>query len=421
MRTPLTVATLAALALVATSCSSGPQSAAQGAGDDQTLRVTSISDSPGTDAVVAAFEKANPGVKVQLDSAPVDAVQTNIRTQLSSGTAPDVFIVWPGDGSPTAVRVVAGAGYLADLSAEPWVATVPEGIKPLLGAEGKTYLASSTVAAITPIYNQAAMTEVGVTPPTTWSQLLSMCDAAKAKGKVAFALGNQTNWITQLIDYALAATLVYGKEPDFPAQMAAGKVTFADSGWKTTMDKYLEMNSRGCFNPNPLGTSYESSLTMVAKGEALGVVQVNSALPQLQSQAAPGTQFTTAALPATDDPAETVMPLAAGAGFAVNAKAKNMELAKKFVAFTMSPEALKINAESGNQLSSIPLADVKADPAFDAILAAQESGRTTPFMDQSWPNARVQQTHFTVVQQIFSGSATVPEALAEMDKAYEQG
>ncbi|WP_329260197.1 hypothetical protein OG417_23960 [Actinoallomurus sp. NBC_01490] len=30
------------------------------------------------------------------------------------------------------------------------------------------------------------------------TQTLALCDAAKAKGKVAFALGDQTDWVTQL-------------------------------------------------------------------------------------------------------------------------------------------------------------------------------------------------------------------------------
>lgn len=416
----LAVATAAA-AVVLAGCSSGPQSAAQSSSGGRSLKLTTIADDKGTAAVVTAFQAANPGVKISVESAPTDSVQTNIRTQLSSGTAPDVFVVWPGDGSPTAVRVVAGANYLADLSAEPWVSTVPASLKPLLGVGDKTYMASATVASISGIYNTQAMAAVGVTPPTTWSQLLTMCDKAKAKGKAAFALGNQTPWVTQLIDYSLAATLVYGRTPDFASQMSQGKVTFAGSAWATTMDKYVEMDKRGCFNANPLGTSYESSLSMVAKGQTLGIVQVNSALSPLKTAAPAGTTFETAALPATDDASQTVMPLAGGAGLAINAKTPNMELAKQFLTFVMSPAGLALNAKASTGLPSVPVSTYSPDAALAGVLAAQKGGKVTPFMDQSWPNARVQQTHFTEVQKVFSKSATVEQALTEMDKAYKQG
>ena len=39
--------------------------------------------------------------------------------------------------------------------------------------------------------------------------------------------------------------------------------------------------------------------------------------------------------------------------------------------------------------------------------------------DQSWPNAEVQQTHFTEVQQLLAGKITVDAALQAMDKAYK--
>jgi len=41
-------------------------------------------------------------------------------------------------------------------------------------------------------------------------------------------------------------------------------------------------------------------------------------------------------------------------------------------------------------------------------------------MDQLWPNPKVQNVHFTVVQDMFSGKLKPPEALAQMDEAYKQ-
>lgn len=101
--------------------------------------------------------------------------------------------------------------------------------------------------------------------PATWTETPAFCDAAKAKGKVAFALGNQTDWVTQLVDYALVPTTVYATTPDFDQKMKAGTADFAGSGWKTAMDKYLEMNKRGCFSKDPLGTSFKSSVAQLVR------------------------------------------------------------------------------------------------------------------------------------------------------------
>lgn len=420
MRKVLALALATVTALAVAGCASGPQAAQSSSGSAKTLKITTTSDDKQIPATIKQFEKDNPDVRIDLQTAPTDAVMPSLRTQLASGTAPDLFVDWPGDGSPTAVKVVAAAGYLEDLSDQPWVVDIPSSLAPLLGNDGKTYLASQSVAAIPVIYNDAALKEVAASAPDTWTQILQLCDTARSAGKVAFALGNQTPWNTQLVNYALAATLVYGPNPQFPDQMADGKASFADSNWTQAMDKYMEMEKRGCFNDNPLGVSYESALSKVAAGEALGIVMVNAGLPAIQAEAPEGATFSTAPLPATDDPSETVMPVASGNGLVLNAKSKNKEVAKKFLAYMMSPEGLKIANTAAAGLPSIPVDGFAPDPALASVLEFQKADRVTPFMDQRWPNARVQQTHLSEVQKLFSGSATVPEALAAMDRAYQQ-
>jgi raffinose/stachyose/melibiose transport system substrate-binding protein len=43
------------------------------------------------------------------------------------------------------------------------------------------------------------------------------------------------------------------------------------------------------------------------------------------------------------------------------------------------------------------------------------------YPDQSWPNAQVQTVHNAVVQELFTGQASVADALKKMDDAYKQG
>jgi raffinose/stachyose/melibiose transport system substrate-binding protein len=41
-------------------------------------------------------------------------------------------------------------------------------------------------------------------------------------------------------------------------------------------------------------------------------------------------------------------------------------------------------------------------------------------MDQLWPNPKVQQAHFTGVQNLFAGKSDVAAVLKQMDQAYTQ-
>ncbi|WP_326795033.1 extracellular solute-binding protein [Streptomyces sp. NBC_01808] len=418
-RTPTVLTAAVTAAAVLAACSGGTEAGSGGGDGPRTLTLASV-DQGSVEAVVKAFEKANPGVDVRYTTSGADQYQQQIRTQLSSGTAPDVMSVWPGNGNPAATYVLAEPGYLRDLSDQPWAAELPDAVQRVAQHDGKTYNAVFGLNGIGAVYNEQAMEKAGLTPPETWTELLDFCRAAAAEGTPAFALGNQDNWVTQVVQYALVATTVYGPEPDFDEQMQAGRATFAQSPWTTALDKYRTMEKTGCFQKNPLGTSYEASQQLAATGKTLGIVQGNWVIALLKEKNPKGT-FTLAPLPATDDPADTLIPAAAGAGYGVNAEPKNEELALKFVNFVMSPDGMNLFAEKQGGLPSLPGTGHEAGPALAELAAFVEADRTVPFMDQLWPNAKVQQTMLSGLQEVFSGQATPDEVLEDMDSDYQAG
>jgi raffinose/stachyose/melibiose transport system substrate-binding protein len=411
------VATIAVAAL--TACGGGTNAASGAGGGSTTLTVASV-DQGSVEDVVKAFEAANPGVKVNLTTSGADQFQRQIRTQLSSGTAPDVMSVWPGNGNPGATYVLGKAGYLLDLSDQAWAARLPAGVKSVAQYQGKTYDAIFGLNGIGAVYNEQALDKAGLTPPNTWTELLTFCRAAAAKGTPAFALGIQDNWVTQLVPYALVSTLVYGPDRDFDKKMQAGQATFANSAWTAALSKYQEMDHTGCFQKSPLGTNYEASQALAANGKTLGLVQGNWVIALLKKQNPKGT-FTLKALPATDDPSAALIPAAAGAGYGVNAKAKNKDLALKFVNFVMSPPGMNLYVTKQGGLPSLADTGFTADPSLSELSTFINSGRTVPFMDQLWPNPKVQQTMLSGLQEVFSGQTTTDKLLAAMDADYRAG
>jgi raffinose/stachyose/melibiose transport system substrate-binding protein len=186
------------------------------------------------------------------------------------------------------------------------------------------------------------------------------------------------------------------------------------------MAKYLELERTGCFQENPLGTSYEASQELAATGRTLGIIQGNWVIALLKKQNPDGT-FTLSALPATDDPAQTLIPAAPGAGYGINANAKNPELAQKFIDFVMSPEGMNLFAEKQGGLPALPDTGYDIDPSLTELSTFITEDRTVPFMDQLWPNAKVQQTMLSGIQEIFSGQSTPDQVLAAMDADYRAG
>jgi raffinose/stachyose/melibiose transport system substrate-binding protein len=389
--------------------------------DTVTLKLTGGAgpEQQAMESAIAAFEKANPKIKIKGSFAPVDQLQTSLRAQLGAGNAPDLLYVFPGDGSALSMDQLAKAGLLDDLSGRPWAKKIPTTFDSTTQVDGRTMFLPLGQGVIGTVYNKKVFSSLGLKPPTTWTELLATCDTIKKAGKVPLALGAETPWVTQLISYAIAASAVYAQDPGFAAKQRAGQVSFAGSGWQTVMSKYLELQKRGCFNAKPNGTSFEHSLQMVAKGDAAMVVQVNASLAQLKTYNN-NAEFGMFALPGVDDPGKVWVPAALGAGYAVSSRSPHKAEARKFLDFLAQPE---ITAKYLETAGFLPLTgDVKAPVPAEVtpLLDLVHQGRATPYMDQQWPNAEVQPKHFAVIQELLGGKTTVNAALRSMDDAYRQ-
>lgn len=406
-------ATLLALGLAG--CSGGAGS------DSKTLTITgNSSERAGLDAVIAKFEAANKGVKVKAtyDKDPA----TVIRTQLAAGTAADVLYLFSGQ-SPASPKSLAPDGYLADLSNESWAKEQPQSVQDINNVDGKQYIATITVNGIGATYNEGTLEELGAKVPETFSDVLALCTKAKDAGKVAFALGLSDAWTGQMVPYSFISTLGYGKNPNLDKDLLAHKTTFAESGWKESFDQTMQMDKAGCFSKSPLGTSYDVAISQVASGDAAGYVMVNSAINAIQEQAKDA-KLVFAALPATDDASETFMPVAYGGTYGVNSKAKNPELAKKFLDFLTTNDSSILYAE---KVGSVPfLRDGATIPAADgadisSITKFQKEDRTSVFPNVLWPNAKVQDALLTGNQNLFAGKSDVDGVLKSMQDAFDEG
>ena len=143
---------------------------------------------------------------------------------------------------------------------------------------------------------------------------------------------------------ALTGTLVYGRDPDFSKQLAAKQTTIPNSPWKTALEKYKQMNDAGCFGDGALGRSGPQANNEVAAGKALGIVNVGAVIAPIK-QAAPNSEFTIAALPATDNPADTYFTALPGYTLSVNADSKNPATAKAFLDLLAQPQYIKQYSE----------------------------------------------------------------------------
>jgi raffinose/stachyose/melibiose transport system substrate-binding protein len=388
-----------------------------GSGGDS-LRLVGVADQQKPlDELTKAYTK----VKFSTSYAPTDQVQTSVRTQLGAGNAPDIHVVYPGNGSAMSMAQIAKANLLADLSDQEWTKNIPGNFKNAFQSDGKTYIYSAGSSVIGAIYNKKVFTDAGVTDlPTTWPEFLAVCEKIKQSGKVPIALGAQTQWITQLITYALVPSTVYAKDPDFDKQMADGSASFADSGWADAFEMYLDLQKRGYFNDNPNGTTFEQATSMVATGEAGMAIQVSAVLPDFRKAATNADDLSMFPVPAADTADGVWIPAGVVVGLGVSARSKNKDAAKAFIEFLGEQKNINAWAEAVACVPLVQDSSSKIDPVLESFLPYLKDNKAVPFMDQAWPNAEVQPAHFAVVQELLGGKTTIPEALKKLDDTYRK-
>jgi raffinose/stachyose/melibiose transport system substrate-binding protein len=366
-------------------------------------------------AVVDAFTKANPGVTVKIQDGG-STYQDFIRTGLAAGTAADVIRTFPGSGNTAAVGPLNKAGALVDLSSSSWTDKLSPTQKSLFSAKGKVLSVPIGALALGPVYDDQTLESLGLSVPTTFAEVLTLCNSAKAAGKVAYSLFQKGGSV--LPSYAMVAPLVYGPNPAFTTQQIAGKKSFAQSGWVKAFDIQLQMNKAGCFNDGPNGTDYNATAAQIAQGKAVATFAFSDTTSFEQSSPK-GTTFTIAPFPVGADAKDRYLSVADSSGFGINAKAKNPTLAGKFVAFLASAEAQNAYGTASKGAPAIPNSSfVPANKNQKTIVEYQKSKHIATWPDQGWPGTATGQALDDVSQTLFGGTDTPQSAAKKMDDAF---
>lgn len=365
-------------------------------------------------AAIKAFEKTKPGITVKIEDGGND-YQNFLRTGLAAGNAADVIRTFPGAGNTAGVVPLAKAGSLVDLSDSSWASQLSTTQKTLFSFGGKVQSVPIGALGLGPIYDDQTLKAIGQKVPTKFSEVLSLCAAAKSHGKVAYSLFQKGGSV--LPSYAMVASLVYQPDPQFTTQQEAGKKTFADSGWVTAFSLQLKMLKAGCFNDGPNGTDYNASASQIATGKAVATFGFSDT-SSLEQTSPKGTTFTLAPMP-VDDSGKLALAVADSSGFGVNNASKNKAAAEKFVDFLATAAGQNAYATAAHGAPSLPNDSFKADNKNqETVLSYEKDGKTGPWPDQGWPGQATAQALDTVSQTLFLGSDTPKSAAQKMDAAF---
>lgn len=387
-----------ALALTLTGCGAG-------GGDANSVSFLSWDGAATMEPIIAAFEKENPDIKVEMSYAPpVAEYISKLQTQLGSGTGTDVFIIT----AENKTQLMDGK-FVADLSDQPYVGNLAEAAKDTYSRDGALYGAAPASWGGGILYNKDLLAEVGFQePPQTWDDFLDLCKKLQDKGITPFyEAGDQ-------LPISLAALLGIQNEKlggTMDADIWSGETSFADT-WTAPLQQWNELFETGVEPRSVVSLTGDTVNQEFATGKVAmmttgswGLGAVRAAAPDLDVDFMP-----------VPGASETYWAGAVSPGYAVNAKSTRQENAQKLIDFLISPEGVELYQKATASITTTGDFTPTLDPALDVMATDVRDGRF--YLPQvSWidNNAALNTEATALAQQMIQGQISPQQFAESMD------
>jgi raffinose/stachyose/melibiose transport system substrate-binding protein len=275
----------------------------------------------------ADFMKANPGITVKFEAFAVQQYATVLSTALAAGKGGDVIHTRAYGG----LEQFAKAGYLVPLSPAnvPELANLPDDAKAslTLRADGKIYSYAFASQTLGLFVNTAVFKQAGLTPPTTWAELIAVSQALKAKNILPLANGTATAWMCEVFTSVFTNPLL---GPNFADEIVSGRANFSDPRYVAALSRLLEL--RDFMPPGFTGVDYPTAQQLFLSGRAAMFAGGSFEIANFRKQN-PKLEMAFIAPPAPSAGAPRLVSKFYDGGYAVNAKSANQADALKLVRY----------------------------------------------------------------------------------------
>jgi raffinose/stachyose/melibiose transport system substrate-binding protein len=368
--------------------------------------------------IVADFKKKYPNVDLKVEYTPVSQYIQSYITQARAGNAPDVMWSGAGSATPVAPGTLGNTGGLVDLSALPAAKALPQAIRAdVVNNKDQVMALPPSISIDGLIYNEDMLKQAGVEPPKTFADLLSACKALSAKGKTPVAMSSEPILMSAVVNQ-LGAAFVTSKVPDWATQRATGKTTFASSPeWRRAMQAFVQMKEGGCFSKGAQGTTSTQTLNQMATEQAAMIVNGSSWIAGVLA-ANPATGAKLRIEPFPNDAGDGLVTPVPASGIGINPKAKNLEGAKAFMDFAMSPAVSAQAAKAGGGVTLEQMKSGDVPPSMSALKTDLQNGKYRQVSVVGWP-ATAQPAMATQMGGLLTGQTDAAKVLKAADKAWD--
>ena len=198
-------------------------------------------------------------------------------------------------------------------------------------------------------YNKQILADAGITPPTTWAELLAACDTLNAKGIIPIASGNKDlwaagNWLSHM------ASRVVGEDVYDATLSGTGK--FDTPAWEQAFGYIADLTAHKCVNDSANAIDDNAGAQLFFQGKA-AMHAIGSWLVSWAVSDAPTLDFDFVNLPAMPEGSagDQASVIGVETGYVVNAKSDKIDAAVDYLALVNSDA--NVQAFIGAELNPI--------------------------------------------------------------------
>ena len=260
---------LAALVVVLSACSGGNNSTSSGGGGQVTLNTIWMKQAAYSDgevkAMIAAFEAANPNIKVNAEFVQYESLHDKIVTAQSTGNGQyDTVLMdtpWPAEFADAQIVRDISDKIPADFKSGVFDSAFTSSLY-----KGKTWGVPWINDTKFFFYNKKMFDQAGITsPPKTWDEVVADAKTIKSKNIVQYPLA--WSWVQAeavICDWAEIAAVMGGA--NFIDDQ--GNPTFNKGGGLAALQFMKQTIDEGISNPASLGFKEDDVNSTIAAGQA---------------------------------------------------------------------------------------------------------------------------------------------------------
>ena len=324
------------------------------------------------ETVINNFNAANPGIKVNFVQVPDTATVLQSRAQLNE--MPDMF----GCTTGNMFELMFEDGIIMDLTGQEFLSSVEPSSLEMSTYNGKNWRLPYSLSCYGLYVRTDIFEEQGLALPTTWDELMDVCEKLTAAGITPFALPDKT-----MVYQRMERMMSFMSEDDTEfKQIAAGELDAKDS---KLLQNYANASRQivNYMTPESLGAEYTESYQQLIAGQAAMTINGGWSLATLKDYD-PDIKVALIPMPnPTGEESKVVVSI--DTNFCISSSTKHPEECLKFFEYLAQPEVAQVYANKEGSPCVINGVTVST-PELSVISEAMAEGKICLSQNAIWPS-----------------------------------